>query len=136
MVCNRRTDARFHRISKGQAVDRESVHGARLVPNQKEDWIVVRDAYPPLISRRLFEQAIILKFYYVYILHSIADAGRYYVGMTSDLETRLKMHNAGKCTHTAKYRPWQIETAIAFRCKDKVVLGTFMQRIGQFEFLN
>jgi len=57
MVWNRRTDARFHRISKGQAVDRESVHGARLVPNQKEDWIVVRDAHPPLISRRLFEQA-------------------------------------------------------------------------------
>jgi hypothetical protein len=26
------------------------------VPNQKEDWIVVRDAHPPLISRRLFEQ--------------------------------------------------------------------------------
>jgi len=63
----------------------------------------------------------ILKFYYVYILHSIADAVRYYVGMTSDLETRLKMHNTGKCTHTAKYRPWQIETAIAFRYKDKAV---------------
>ena len=57
MVWNRRTDARFHRISKGQAVARESVHGARLVPNQKEDWIVVRDAHPPLISRRLSEQA-------------------------------------------------------------------------------
>ncbi|HUU16383.1 MAG TPA: recombinase family protein [Sedimentisphaerales bacterium] len=57
MVWNRRTDARFHRISKGQAVDRESVHGVRLVPNQKEDWIFVRDAHPPLISRRLFEQA-------------------------------------------------------------------------------
>jgi len=56
MVWNRRTDARFHRISKGQAVARESVHGARLVPNQKEDWIVVRNAHPPLINRRLFEQ--------------------------------------------------------------------------------
>lgn len=57
MVWNRRTDARFHRISKGQAVDRKDVHGARLVPNSKTDWIVVRDAHPPLISRRLFEQA-------------------------------------------------------------------------------
>ncbi len=56
MVWNRRRDGRFHRISNGQAVDRENVHGARLVPNQKEDWIVVRDAHPPLISRRLFEQ--------------------------------------------------------------------------------
>ncbi len=57
MVWNRRTDARFHRISKGRAVDRESVHAARLVPNDKTDWIVVRDAHPGLISRRLFEQA-------------------------------------------------------------------------------
>ena len=57
MVWNRRTDARFHRISKGRAIDRESPHGARLVPNSKEDWIVVRDAHPALINRRLFEQA-------------------------------------------------------------------------------
>ena len=57
MVWNRRTDGRFHRIIEGQIVDRENIHGARLVPNQKEDWIVVRDAHPVLISRRLFEQA-------------------------------------------------------------------------------
>ncbi len=57
MVWNRRTDARFHRISQGRAVDREKVHAARLVPNQKEDWITVRDAHPALISRRLFELA-------------------------------------------------------------------------------
>jgi len=38
MVWNRRTDARFHRISQGRAVDRENVHGARLVPNGKSDW--------------------------------------------------------------------------------------------------
>ena len=56
MVWNRRTDARFHRISKGRAEDRENVHGARLVPNSKEDWIIVRDAHQSLISRRLFEQ--------------------------------------------------------------------------------
>jgi hypothetical protein len=57
MVWNRRTDARFHRISNGRAIDRDSVHGARLVPNDKSDWIVVRDAHPALIPRRLFQQA-------------------------------------------------------------------------------
>jgi len=57
MVWNRRTDGRFHRISEGQAIDRQNIHGARLVPNQKEDWIVVRDAHSALISRRLLEQA-------------------------------------------------------------------------------
>ena len=57
MVWNRRTDARFHRISNKRAVDRENVHGARLVPNNKKDWIIVRDAHESLISRRVFEQA-------------------------------------------------------------------------------
>jgi hypothetical protein len=57
MVWNRRTDARFHRISQGRAIDRENVHGARLVPNDQSDWIVIRDAHPALINRRLFEQA-------------------------------------------------------------------------------
>jgi len=55
MVWNRRTDARFHRISNGQAVDRKDIHGARLVPNNKTDWIIVRDSHPALINRRLFE---------------------------------------------------------------------------------
>ena len=57
MVWNRRTDARFHRISNGQAVDRDQVHGHRLVPNDKTDWIIVRDAHPGIISRRLFQLA-------------------------------------------------------------------------------
>jgi DNA invertase Pin-like site-specific DNA recombinase len=57
MVWNRRTDGRFHRISQGRAIDRENVHGARLVPNDQSDWIVIRDAHPALINRRLFEQA-------------------------------------------------------------------------------
>ena len=55
MVWNRRTDARFHRISNSQAIDRKDVHGARLLPNNKSDWIVVRDAHPALISKRLYE---------------------------------------------------------------------------------
>jgi hypothetical protein len=57
MVWNRRTDARFCKISNGQAVDRQQVHGHRLVPNDKADWIIVRDAHPAIVSRRLFELA-------------------------------------------------------------------------------
>ncbi len=57
MVWNRRTDGRFHRISAGRAIDRDNIYGARLVPNATQDWIVVRDAHPDIISRRLFEKA-------------------------------------------------------------------------------
>ncbi len=61
------------------------------------------------------------KFWYVYILQSIDQSQHYYVGLTKDLENRLKIHNSGKCSHTGKFRPWQIETAIAFRAKCKAI---------------
>ncbi len=57
MVWNRRTDARFHKISGGRATERRDVHGARLVPNPQADWIRIENAHPPLVSRRLFEMA-------------------------------------------------------------------------------
>jgi predicted GIY-YIG superfamily endonuclease len=58
-------------------------------------------------------------FHYVYILKSLKDSGRYYTGLTDDLEARLNKHNEGACSHTAKHRPWRIETAIAFRSPEK-----------------
>ncbi len=57
MVWNRRTDARFHKIANGRAVERTNAYGARLVPNLVEDWITIRGAHPALVSRRLFERA-------------------------------------------------------------------------------
>ena len=60
-------------------------------------------------------------FYYVYSLQSLTDNDRYYIGISENLEQRLQEHNAGKCKHTIKYIPWQIETAVAFRSKEKAV---------------
>jgi predicted GIY-YIG superfamily endonuclease len=39
---------------------------------------------------------------------------RFYVGVTADLRTRLKKHNAGEVSHTSKYAPWTIKTYVAF----------------------
>jgi len=58
-------------------------------------------------------------FHYVYILKSTSDPARHYTGLTQDLDARLKDHNWGKVPHTRKYRPWVIETAIAFRSREK-----------------
>lgn len=58
-------------------------------------------------------------FYYVYILVSEADQSVHYTGVTRDLSTRLKEHNQGACTHTARHRPWRIETSVAFRSQAK-----------------
>ena len=51
---------------------------------------------------------------YVYMLVSVAEPDRYYVGVTSDLRDRLKRHNAGEVNHTSKYAPWRIQTYLAF----------------------
>jgi putative endonuclease len=51
---------------------------------------------------------------YVYILRSLQYLDHYYVGITADLRSRLKRHNAGEVSHTSKYTPWEIKTYIAF----------------------
>jgi predicted GIY-YIG superfamily endonuclease len=58
-------------------------------------------------------------FHYVYILVSESHPDRHYTGVTEDLEGRLRLHNAGRCSHTSKFCPWRIETAVAFRSKVK-----------------
>ena len=58
-------------------------------------------------------------FHYVYLLTSLSNSNRHYTGLTKDLKSRLKKHNAGEVSHTSKYLPWRIETAISFRCRKK-----------------
>jgi len=59
------------------------------------------------------------KFYYVYILQSERDPERFYTGFTENLESRLKAHNAGQCSHTSKHKPWRIKTAVVFSDREK-----------------
>ena len=61
------------------------------------------------------------KFYYVYLLIDVATGTHRYTGVTEDLQTRLAKHNAGEVPHTSKFKPWKIETAIAFSSKEKAV---------------
>ena len=58
-------------------------------------------------------------YHYVYILISEQDPRHHYVGRTDDMSDRLAHHNSGASPHTAKLRPWRIETCIAFRDADK-----------------
>jgi putative endonuclease len=51
---------------------------------------------------------------YVYILECVADKGRHYTGVTDNLKTRLAKHNAGGVAHSSKFRPWRLNTYIAF----------------------
>jgi predicted GIY-YIG superfamily endonuclease len=62
-----------------------------------------------------------MKYFYVYILQSETDAQHFYIGFTEDLQLRLKVHNAGQVTHTAKFRPWRIKTAVAFTERERAI---------------
>ena len=59
------------------------------------------------------------RFCYVYILESELDAQHFYIGSTGDLKQRLAKHNAGGVSHTAKFKPWRIKSAIAFTDQDR-----------------
>jgi putative endonuclease len=58
---------------------------------------------------------------YVYILRSLKDTDRYYVGLTADLRGRLKGHNAGEVPHTSKHAPWAIKTYVAFSDESQAI---------------
>ena len=59
--------------------------------------------------------------FYVYLLQSLADPGRRYVGFSEDLRKRLRDHNHGKSTHTSKFRPWKLVTYIAFSDREQAL---------------
>ena len=50
----------------------------------------------------------------VYILKNADNPPRFYTGITADLGARLDAHNAGRCSHTAKYRPWAVDVIVNF----------------------
>jgi putative endonuclease len=72
----------------------------------------------------------------VYILISKKYPARYYIGITQDLDKRLKEHNSGDSMYTKKYAPWQIETFIALRNRRKAQeLETYLKFGSGFAFL-
>ena len=57
--------------------------------------------------------------YYVYLLRSVKYPEQTYIGFSTDLKKRFKAHNAGQSIHTAKYKPWQLVTYLAFDSEKK-----------------
>ena len=57
--------------------------------------------------------------YYVYLIESVSAQGERYLGMSTELKERLREHNAGKSSHTLKFKPWKLTTYIAFTDRAK-----------------
>ena len=43
----------------------------------------------------------------IYVLESLIN-GIHYVGMTQDIQQRIKEHNSGRSKFTSGYKPWKI----------------------------
>ena len=61
--------------------------------------------------------------WYVYIIRSVSSPNQEYTGATEDLRQRIADHNAGKSSHTAKFRPWELLWYCSF--PDKMMALTF-----------
>ena len=59
---------------------------------------------------------------FVYVLRNADLRPRFYVGLTSNMQKRLEDHNAGRCPHTARYRPWERHVVIEFPDEKRAVL--------------
>ena len=57
-----------------------------------------------------------MKFFYVYILKSLKD-GKFYIGLTADLERRVSEHQNGKNISTSKRLPVELIYYEAFLSK-------------------
>ena len=59
--------------------------------------------------------------YFVYLLRSINDASKTYVGYTTNIEQRLETHNSGGSVHTKSFRPWKLVSYVAFDTEAKAL---------------
>ena len=56
---------------------------------------------------------------YVYLIQSIPYPKEKYIGITSDLKNRLKVHNEGGSPHTSEFKPWKLVAYLAFSIDEK-----------------
>ncbi len=51
---------------------------------------------------------------YVYLLRSVNNPEKVYVGFTTDIDRRLNEHNSGSQIYSRRYAPWELLTYITF----------------------
>jgi len=54
-------------------------------------------------------------FCYVYVLQSVSDTGRFYIGLASNLRERIAAHNRGHVRSTSPWKPWILKAYVGFR---------------------
>lgn len=59
--------------------------------------------------------------YYVYLLRSLKNPSKTYIGFTANLMQRIETHNSGGSINTRKDRPWKVVMHLAFQSEDKAL---------------
>lgn len=59
--------------------------------------------------------------YYVYLIQSVKNSNKTYVGYTTDIKQRMEQHNSGASAYTSDFRPWKLVTCICFDDKTKAL---------------
>jgi putative endonuclease len=68
--------------------------------------------------------------YYVYVLRSLSNSKKTYIGYTVSIDQRLVVHNEGQSIHTAKHRPWELLWYGAFVEEEKAIAFEKYLKIG------
>jgi len=61
----------------------------------------------------------IVVMHYVYLIRSLKDSSKTYIGHTDNLKERLETHNSGGSIHTKEDRPWELVMFFGFQDKLK-----------------
>lgn len=61
--------------------------------------------------------------YYVYLIKSLSNQNKTYIGHTTNLRQRLETHNSGGSVHTMPFKPWELIMFLGF--KDKLKATAF-----------
>lgn len=59
--------------------------------------------------------------YYVYLIQSINNSTKTYIGFTNNIKERLKKHNEGASIYTSDFRPWKLISFVGFDEEAKVL---------------
>jgi predicted GIY-YIG superfamily endonuclease len=58
---------------------------------------------------------------YVYLIQRLVVPDQRYLGISANLDERLRTHHAGGSPHTSKYRPWKFVVHLCFQNDQRAV---------------
>ena len=70
--------------------------------------------------------------YYVYMLKSLEEKTVTYVGYTSDIKKRIKLHNLGKVAKYTRGRKWKLIYKEKFNSKNEAISREYYIKKNRF----